>query len=241
MKSGKKIFWGLFFLAAAVLLVAGNFWNLPVLDVLVLLVLAIILVEGIMHRNFALIMFPAAIAIILNSERLGIGEISAWSVLAAALLGSIGLSVLFPKKGRLYAKNINLVKDKFNFSGNNRSFEEVVQDETEGERVRLENAFGNTVKYVTSMALGDVRIENVFGNMTVYFNGAELKDHAAYARMESCFGNTVLYLPASWNVVLHGQTVFGSIKEKGKCDPGSKDVLEIKAEAVFGTLEIRYI
>lgn len=114
---------------------------------LVLLVLAVILAEGIMYRNFALALFPIAIAIILNSERFGIGEISAWSVLASALLGSIGLSVLFPRKGKSYVKNMDIAKGKFNFSDSNRNFEEVVQDETQGDAVRLKNAFGNPVKY----------------------------------------------------------------------------------------------
>ena len=241
MKTGKKIFWGMLLLAVAVLLIAGNFWELPVIDVLVLLVLVVILVQGIIRRNFPLILFPIAFALILNSERLGIEKINTWSVLAAAFFGSIGLSVLIPKKGRSHFNNINFDKSTFNFTDNKRSSEEIIQDELTGDTVHLENAFGNTVKYITSMALGDVRLENAFGNMTVYFNNAVVKNHMACAHMESCFGSMVLYIPASWNVVLHGQNVFGSIKEKGHCNPNSEEVLEIKAEAVFGNIEIRYI
>ena len=257
MKTVKKIFWGLLLLATAVLLIAGNFWELPVLDILVLLILAIVFMEGIIHRNFALILFPIAIAVILNSDRFGIGEINPWSVMAAALLGSVGFSVLFPRRGSSYFKNMNFDKSRFNFICNDKGFKEVVRDESgemsqneseaavqdgpEGDSIYLENSFGSTVKYVTSMALSKVRLENDFGNMTVYFNSAVLKDHTAYARVESSFGNMVLYIPASWNVKLHGQTAFGSIKEKGQCDPESRDVLEIKAVADFGNIQIRYI
>lgn len=249
MKSGRKIFWGLLLLAIAVLLITGNFLDLPVLDVLVLLVLAAVLAEGIIHRNFALILFPIAVAVILNSERLGIGEINAWSVLAAALLGSIGLSVLFPRKGRPYVKNGNFIKSTFNFIGNNRNFEEAVQNESEetlqdelkGDSIRLENTFSDTVKYITSMALSDVNVTNCFGNMTIYFNNAVLKNHTAYARIVTSFGNTVLYVPASWKVVTKGHNAFGSIKEKGQSDPNSKEFFEIRAEASFGNVEIRYI
>ena len=244
MKSGKKIFWGLFFLVAAALLIAGNFWKLPVLDVLLLLVLAVIFVEGIIHRNFPLILFPIAFAVILNSERLGIGEINVWSVLAAALLGSIGLSVLFPRRGRskkvVQDESGEMVWGKSGEMAHDES-EEVIQNESEGDSIRMENTFGNTVKYVTSMALGDVRLQNAFGNMTVYFNNAALKDHTAYVRMDTCFGNVILYIPASWNVKMRGDTAFGSIKEKGQCDPEGKDFLEIRAEADFGNIEIRYI
>lgn len=244
MKRGKKIFWGLFFLVAAALLIAGNFWQLPVLDVLVLLVLAVIFVEGIIHRNFSLILFPIAFAVILNSERLGMGEINAWSVLAAALLGSIGLSVLFPRRGRFK----KVVQDEsgemvWGKSGEpaRHEQEEVVRNESEGDSIRMENTFGNTVKYVTSMALGEVRLGNTFGNMTVYFTNAVLKDHTAHVRMDTCFGNVILYIPASWNVKMRGDTAFGSIKEKGQCNPNSEDILEIRAGASFGCIEIRYV
>lgn len=83
---------------AAVLIVAGNFWDINVLDILILLGMAVLLIEGILHRNFALILFPIAIVFIRNKARLGLPEISPWSILAAALFGSIGLSVLFPDR-----------------------------------------------------------------------------------------------------------------------------------------------
>lgn len=244
MKSGKKIFWGLFFLVAAALLIAGNFWELPVLDVLVLLVLAVIFVEGIIHRNFPLILFPIAFAVILNSERLGMGEINVWSVLAAALLGSIGLSVLFPRRGRskkvVQDESDEMVWGESGETAQHES-EEVIQNESEGDSIRMENTFGNTVKYVTSMRLSEMRLANTFGNMTVYFTNAVLKDHTAHVRMVTCFGNVILYIPASWNVKVRGDSAFGSIKEKGQCDPNSEDILEIRAGASFGCIEIRYV
>ena len=250
MKNAKKILWGLGFLLAAILLIAGNFYDINVSDILIMLAMVILLIEGIIHRNFALILFPVAIVFIINSDRLGMSELSPWSVLAAALFGSIGLSVLFPHRGRHWKKTINFHGNYFG-SGSNRadgvqsekrerSGEEFVHANSEGE-VRLDNAFGETVKYLNGELSGPVHLMNSFGVMSVYFDNAVLKGHSAYVRASSSFGSMVLYIPAAWNVVIRDDTAFGGVTEKGQCNHDSVDTLEIRAQAAFGEIKIRYI
>lgn len=252
MRRTKKILWGLVFLMVAVLLIAGNFYDIPVSDILILLAMMIFLTEGIIHRSFALILFPIAIVLILNSDRLGIPEVSPWSILAAALFGSIGLSVLFPHKGRywkkywkkqssFYGKHFGAVgRDSAQKEEHQGSSEEIVQGSSDGE-VRLENSFGETVKYLNGELPEQVRLESSFGVMSVYFDNAVLKDHTAYVWAQTSFGTIVLYIPAMWNVVISGETGFGNITEKGRCNPDGVDTLELRAEASFGNIEIRYI
>lgn len=253
MRKTTKVLWGLGFLLAAVLLIAGNFYDVPVSDILIMLAMVILLTEGIIHRNFALILFPAAIVLIINSDRLGMPELSPWSVLAAALFGSIGLSVLFPHRGRHWRHWRKTVNFHGNYFGSGskrvdgiqsekceRSGEEFVQANSEGE-VHLENSFGETAKYLNGELSGQVCLENSFGVMLVYFDNAVLKEHSACVRASSSFGNIVLYIPAVWNVVICADTAFGGVTEKGKCNRDSVDTLEIKAQASFGAIEIRYI
>lgn len=237
MKRAKKVLWGLAFLLAAALLIAGNFYDIRVSDILIMSAMTVLLIEGIIHRSFVLILFSAAIILIINSERLGIPEISPLSILTAALLGSIGLNVIFPHRGRHWGipecfhgkEGIKMEKQ-----------EEIIQEGAE-EEVRLENSFGETTKYFNGTMPRAVRLENNFGNMSVYFDNAVMKNHEAYVRAESSFGNMVLYIPAAWKVVLCRQSAFGSVKEKGQCNPDGEDILEIRAEASFGNIELKYI
>ncbi|MCM1216390.1 MAG: hypothetical protein NC331_02520 [Lachnospiraceae bacterium] len=239
----KKILWGLAFLLAAALIIAGNFFDIRVSDILIMLAMVVLLAEGIIRRRYVLILFPIAIMVIINSDRLGISRISPWSILAAALLGSIGLHVLFPHRGRHWRIHGHISDNDAETDGSGwykRNTEEFVQAGPAGE-VRLENNFGETVKYLTGGMLESVRLENNFGCMSVYFDSAELKDHTACVRAESNFGKMTLYIPAAWNVVIKGETAFGSIREKGQCDPAGVETLEVRAEVSFGEIEIRYI
>lgn len=254
MKKCKKIFWGVFFIVAAVLFVAGNFWDIAVLDILILLGMAVLLIEGILHRNFALILFPIAIVFIRNKARLGLPEISPWSILAAALFGSIGLSVLFPDKRWFHISNKRfhrsrscyrsshgggaaMAEEVGNENGGGAAAEEIV----DGEVLQLENDFGDTVKYISSQTLSEIHMDNSFGNMVVYFNNAKLMNHNAKAYVHTSFGNAVLHVPASWKVKINGDTAFSRIEEIGQCNPEGENVLEVTGNVSFGVLQIKYI
>lgn len=244
MRRTKKILWGLGFLLAAALIIVGNFYDIPVSDILIMAAMAVLLIEGITRRYFALILFPVAILLIVNSERLGIAQISPWSILLAALLGSIGLNVLFPRCGRHWGIHGRISENDggINGKGGQRGYstEEYVQADAGGE-VRLENNFGETVKYLTGGMLEQVRLENNFGSMSVYFDNAVLKNHTACVRAECNFGKMVLYIPSSWNVVRKGSTALGNIREKGSCNPHGEDTLDLRAEASFGEIVICYV
>lgn len=241
MKRAKKILWGLAFLLAAALLIAGNFFdmNIKVSDILIMIAMVIFLIEGIFHRNFALILFPAAIILIINSNRLGMSNISPWSILAAALLGSIGLSVLFPRRGwhwKIPADSMGNTR-----TGKGSAVQEEIIQEGSKEKVRLENSFGDTVKYFNGVLPEKVRLENSFGSVTVYFDNAVMQNHKVHVSVDASFGSTVLYIPATWKVVLRRDVAFGSVREVGQCNSDGEEVMELKVMSSFGEVKIKYI
>lgn len=248
MKKRRKVLWGIVFLLVAALLIAGDFYDIPVSDILITLAMLLFLAEVIARRYFALILFPVAVTVILYSDRLGIPKLSPWSVLAAALFGSIGLSALFPHRGRHWRKtsfcgrHVGAAGGKDGHAGEHwRGSEEIVQDGSGGE-VCLENSFGDTAKYLNGELSGQVCLENSFGNMSVYFDNAVLREHTARVYAKSSFGNIVLYVPSAWNVVIQGDAVFcGNVTERGRCNPAGENTLEVSAQVSFGEIEIRYI
>ena len=232
MKTGKKIFWGILFLLAAVAVIAGgmglfegfSFWTIFFTVGLIGL-----LAEGILHRSFSSILFSLAMLAIVYDEQLGIEAITPWPVLGAAMLGTIGLSILFPNA-------------KKNRTVNSSSFcQDVDGSPLDGESVRYEVSFGEAVKYITSTELVDANLECSFGSLSVYFNSATLKNGEAHVHAECSFGSIVLYVPSEWRVIVNVSNSFAGVEEKGHCNPNGENTLYIMGEASFAGMEIRYI
>ena len=102
MKSS-KVFWGIFFILAAVYVVISKFGILPDIGVFSIILTVFFLwlfVEGIRNVNFWEILFSIAFICIIYDEPLGITALTPWTVLGAAFLGSIGLSLIFGGKKR---------------------------------------------------------------------------------------------------------------------------------------------
>lgn len=247
MKKGKKIFWGLLFLLGALALILGQmgylgeigFWN-----ILISIAVIGILVNGIWNRNFGMILFAIAFLIILNDRLLGLEAITPWPVLGAALLGTIGLSILFPGKENWKHQH---------FGGQHgherRSMEQNAGnsgiyaggDTLSGEEIWFSNTFGESVKYLTGNELSQVHLKNSFGSLIVYFDNAVLKEGMGTVHVSNSFGNTVLYVPADWRVILNVDRDFGDIVEEGTGNLTGSNVLHLEGSVSFGELEIHYL
>lgn len=233
MKNGKKIFWGILFLLAAVAVIAGglgyfegfSFWK-----VLFTIGLIGVLVEGVCYRSFGNILFSLAFIAILYDQQLGIEAITPWPILGAALLGTIGLHILFP----------NIQKSKY-IGKHKSSCRNTEDDNLDSDNVHFEVNFGEAVKYLTSKELSMAHLECSFGSLNVYFDNALLLNGEADIHAECSFGNLVLYVPSEWKVVVKASTVCGGVEEHGCCNPEGTNTLYIRGEVSFGAMEIYYI
>lgn len=192
-------------------------------------------VEGIARVRVWEVLFSLAFLVIVHDELLGLEAITPWPVLGAALLGTIGVGMLFPKLGRLN-------KDPF-ITVNGRPYkkgEGICEETIEGSHVSYENVFSEAVKYVSG-EISKVEVENVFGSTQVYFTDAVPVEGRMRVEVENVFGNTTLYVPKEWKVSVRSENVFGGTKEKGRCTPDSENEIRIDVESVFGGVEIRYI
>ena len=157
-----KILWGLLFLVGAVYLIASRVWNLPtvsVFSVILTVFLAWLFIEGLRHLNFWEILFPIAFFCIIYAKPLGITAFTPWTVLGAALLGSIGLSMIFkPKKHHEWTD----ASTHDNSFGSN-------SEQCNGENLRFDNSFGESIKYINTDNLCSVSVDNSFGALTIVF------------------------------------------------------------------------
>lgn len=230
VNKGSKVFWGILLLLGAVAFLVsklGFFEGIGFWSILFSIGLVAILVNSLVRGSWGGILFSLAFLVIVNDKLLKLEAITPWPVLGTALLGTIGLNLLFPKVHRM--KSYKLIAGG----------EHATRDFVSEERVSYQNAFGSTVKYVTG-EVSRIHLDNAFGTMEVYFSDAVLKDHMANVKVDSAFGRVVLYVPESWQVISeHMETAFGNgMVMEHKNNPGAEDTLYVSGDISFGALLI---
>lgn len=229
-----KIFWGLFFILAAVYVVVSKLGILPdvgVFNIMFTVFLIWMLIEGVRRINFYEILFSIAFFCIVYKESLPISMLSSWTILAAALLGSIGLSMIF---GDLDKKRRIEEMERMGFAGSDG-------EQCTGEQLRIENNFGSAIRYITSDNFKNAQIENNFGSLSVYFDNAMIQDGSAAVNVENNFGETNLYIPKEWQVNNNLERAFGAINQNGTYAGSSSTALYINGSVNFGAINIHYI
>lgn len=232
MKKGKNVFWGLFFILIAVYVIISKLGILPdvgIFKIILTIAMLGVIVEGIRNLNFYEILFPAAFIGIFYDKALGITELTPWTLLAAALFGSIGLSMLFRGQKRKWKKTDNGV-----------CFSDTTE-QCSGEQIRIENNFGSAIRYINSDNFKSARVENNFGALTVYFDNAVIQDGMASVEVENSFGETNLYIPKEWRIQMNLERSFGSVRESGSWIGSSNQTLMINGECSFGSATIYYV
>lgn len=233
VKRRKEIFWGLLLIFGAFFILAGKMGFLQhvgVFKIVCTVFLAGILIENIAQKSFGGILFSLAFVGILYDKQLHIEPLTPVPILAAALLGTVGLNMVFHKKGQ--RKEIGMLWKEAG---------EVVHVQEEGQ-VQCAVHFGESAKYIDSPSLRRAVLESAFGSLNVYFDQAVLADGAAQAEVNVIFGDMELYIPGDWQVVVDVEAVFGGVDESGRHKPSDwGNTLHISGKVTFGGLNIHYI
>lgn len=231
--SMNKLFWGLVFIAGAIILVLGKLDifspELSLGRILFSILFAALCVHGISKVNFFEILFSLAFLACLYDEWLHITALTPWTVLGAALLGSIGLSILFPKKRPWHVHH-----------GSKATQETVCSEE---DTIHLENSFGASIKYINSEHFLNAHLESSFGEMKVYYDNAIPSQPTIYSTVDVSFGCMILYVPQTWQIRNSISCCFGvvEIKNAANAVPDDGPVLELTGEVAFGDLQIYYV
>lgn len=232
-----NIFWGIFFILAAVLLIVGQldiFSNFSLFRLLLALLLGCWFLHSLTRRDFGGMLFSIAFLCILYDEFLGIENLTPWPVLGAAFLGSIGLSMIFKKNyegnqsGSVYVERPQQTSSsqKEDFHGNNFNFN---------------NSFGSSEKHIHSDNFTKAYVRNNCGKTVVYFDDAIIQQSSAQVVLDVNFGEAHLFIPKTWNVINHASATFGSIAEKNPSCSNGAPTLTITGNVFCGSVSIFYI
>lgn len=230
MRSG-RIFWGVTFLLGAVFLLLSKLGYLPginVVGILLTIFFSSIIVKSIFQLNFAGILFPLAFIAIIYAEPLGITAITPWAVLLAALLGSIGLSLIF-RKHPTY------------------TYKQKPWDYTEVEHITDENSFkqhttfGSSIKYVNTEQFVSGEINCSFSGVKVFFDHAQMQNNQATLYINASFSGVELYVPRIWKIEDKMHITAGGIDEKNKSNIETTHTLKLIGNMSFSGVEIIYV
>lgn len=234
----RNLFWGLFFILAAVLIILqqlGLLIGVNLLSLIITLLLIPIIVKSISHGHFAGILFPVAIIGILYSKQLGIENFVPWPILGVALFLSIGLSFIFP-----HHRKWNCCEDRKQCD-KEEGFTEIIDGPDDSE-VNLYTKFGASVKYINSQNLNKVNLDCSFGAMKVYFDNSKIEGNEAIVDLNVDFAGIELYIPKEWKVQNNIDTMLGGVDEKGhKEDKKDAKQLILKGKISFSGIEIIYV
>ena len=226
-----KVLWGVFFILAAAYVIVSEFGIFPdisIFRIALTIWLVWLCVEGIRMQNFFEIFLPLAGIYALYREWVPLVKLSVWSVFGAAVLVSIGLSLLFDG-----SKKKRYMQGSGGFGGG--------AQQCTGEQIRVENNFGTAIRYVSSDNFKNADVENNFGTLSLYLDNAIVQGGSAFINVENSFGTTNLYVPKEWKTQNNLKHSFGTINEIGVSLGTSTTVFYMNGEANFGSINVRYI
>lgn len=230
----EKWFWGIFFIVAAVILVISKLGilstGISVWTLFLAVIFAAMLIKSVLHKSVTGVLFALAFLCIIFAKPLGITELTPWTVLAAALLGSIGISFIYRPERRWHSCHSSHFDD---------SFSDI--ETIEGGQMALETSFGSSIKYINSEEFKGVNVRCSFGAMKVYFDHAVVPTGKAVVQMDISFAGVELYVPRNWKVVNQVNASFGGIEEKGRYEANGDVTLVLNGEVSFSGVTIIYV
>jgi len=207
MKNRNGIFWGLFLLLSAGILIVSqmhlitytfSFWT-----VVATIFLVAILIKSLVYFMVPGTVFSLAFLGILYAEPLHITAIVPWTLLGAALLVSIGLSMIlrpFLVKHHPWMRYGHHGNSWHNYGGHAR-FDHNVDVKTDDQPdINVSVKMGSSIRYVTSQNFKEANIDVSMGNAKVYFENVVVEDTATI-NVDVSLGGVELYVPKNWNIV----------------------------------------
>lgn len=222
----------MFFLLAAVLVLVGRigiFGSFGLFTILASVLLIGILISSFTERNYFGIFISIALLYWVYKEPLHLVDISLWHLFLAALLASIGCSMLFGHRPPHHPQMDGHCSQSF----------ENVDDNNPCAKV----SFGAASKYLHGTCIRNGQFYVSFGEMDVYFDQAQLSPEGAEIFLDCSFGAMKLFVPRTWQVRSNVKASLGSVENDNRFNSPAPNapMLTLIGNVQFGAIEIHYI
>ena len=236
----KNWFWGLFFIAAAALIVLSQFGvlsDVSLISLILTILLIPVIIKSAIALNFTGILFPIAFLGIIYAEPLGITNLVPWPILITALFLSIGFHILF---GKHIGNFINISGSNSSCFSNDEHFKEIVNNQDES-NVEYRVNFSSGVKYINSENLKNVKLSCSFGALKAFFDNSTPDENGVTIYLDSSFSGVELYLPKEWKIVNNLNVSLSGVEEKNRRVDSNGPTVTFLGNISFSGVEIIYI
>jgi len=226
----RNIMWGITFIAAAALILAsklGYIGELSIVGLIITVLLIPVIIINLIDLDFFGSLIPLAIIGIIYDEPLGIENLTPWTLIVIAVLLSLGLNFIIPKRHRWKKKDMDMSEEIVDGGGN--------------EDIILDAKFSGSVKYVTAKNIKNVSVDCSFAGVKIYFDNADINENGAHMNFDLDFAGAELYIPKSWKVIDDVNCILGGVEIKGSPNQTTDRTVTITGKATFSGITIIYL
>ena len=244
----REIFWGIALVAAAVFLVLNQLhllsFHLKVSMIIWTIIFGAALIESVADKSLFGTTFSIAFLLIVYAEPLHITKIVPWTVLIAAFLIYLGLSLIF--KRSWFPKTVYFNQKKRQDFKNNHSRADnnvlnASNSEADGEDIVINQRLSSVSRYISSKNLRSITINSSLGEVEVYLDQAEAAGDTVVADINGTMGEIEFYLPSSWKVDSQNLNVaLGELEIEGE-STGGGPTLVLTGHSSMGEIEVYYV
>lgn len=247
----RHIFWGVFFVLAAVLVIAsqfGFFGRVGAWSIILGVLLIAWLIHGIFRISFIEITLPLALLYLVFQKPLKLFYLSPWLLILAAVLLGIGLSMLIRKRRRppwTHGESGGQAWENTGGAPGHGGLHPetgiAVNDDDSYPAARV--SFGATSRYLHAQNLVRGEFSASFGAMEIYFDQTKLAPAGADVFLECSFGSIRLFVPRGWEVNDNVTATLGTVQNDVRHAHAEEGLppLNLSGSVSFGSIEVIYV
>ncbi|MFC6180901.1 LiaF transmembrane domain-containing protein [Lactiplantibacillus daowaiensis] len=238
----QRWFWGVFFLASAIILVLSQLgvfsYHVSVFTLVLTIILVAVLLNSLRYMMIPGAVFALAFLAILYAHPLGIASLVPWTILGAALLLSIGLSIIINPR-RFWERRWH--HHHRNFNHHHGNWDDWESTETiDDAHVNLDLSMSNSIRYIHSEALASANIRVSTGGAKIYFDDVTLANETATINLDVSLSGVELYLPRTWQVRVNLDNNMSHIDTLGQPTTAGP-VIDLTGRISLSGLTINYL
>jgi len=219
----------------------GDFLNIGIGSIIVAVLSLAFIVQCIVRLSFSPLPIPLAILYYVFQAPLGLPYLQIWTLLLAALLATIGLFVLLPRKH--WHKSTTWGGNMHHSRGDGHEPQMRTEDGGNENNPSVNVRFGGVSRYLHSDCLETAQLYCNFGALEVFFDKAELSPNGAVANCNCSFGGMTIFVPKHWHVIDDLNCTLGGVEIDNRFATPTENApqLTLTGNVLLGGIEIRFV
>lgn len=240
-----RSFWGIFFLAAAALVIVNQMgiftYKLGFWAIVGTIIFALSLIDGLINLRITESVFSVAFLLMIFAQPLHIESLVPWTILLAAILVSVGLGIIFRNRFHTVAYANKKIK---NFRQKREGITDNIFTDTVGNEndahVTIDQTLSDSSRYIHSKNLETIDVNAKMGDINIYLDDAQAAGDTVVMNLNVTMTDLTVYVPLSWNVESDLAPTFGNFEIDGTSNGGGPTLI-IQGRASMSDIDVNYI